>query len=181
MQTHLISRRAHVAYVRRAVAVARAEHRPAVVLSTPIIVREPSSSRTAPRPHDATTAIEALILQRDADTSLWRYVASSEPGRDGRGTVDSAGRGVAVNGTETRVAPRWTASRRALITTVDPATGDAVPVDWSPYRVLADGTRVPLVSSTTARKRKRVAGNAKATRDARLRAIAGTLGADAQG
>jgi hypothetical protein len=104
---------------------------------------------------------------------------------DGRGTIQAASRiPGAVNGTEVRGAARWQASRRAAITTTT-TDADGVerthPVDWRCYRVAADGTRTPLVSTATARKRKRSAASAKATTDARLRTIAGTLGVEAQG
>lgn len=180
---HRISRSRHMRYVRDAVAVARAEHRPAVVLAPVVRVTEPNSTRTAPQPHDALTAIEAHVLTLDAARRAWEHVAASEPNRDGRGTVDSAGHGIAVNGTEVRGMPRWTASKRSAITTTttnERGERVTVPVDWRCYRVLADGTRQPLVSTATAAKRKR-GRPTKADQAARLRAIAGTLGVEAQG
>ena len=154
---------------------------------TPVEVepREVNSTRIAARPHDLMTAVEALILTRDRNAQAWAHVASSEPNRDGRGTVDAAPD--AVNGTEVRYAPRWRASRRSAITTERTTTAldgttttERVPIDWTCYRVSADGTRTALVSTTTARKRKRQS-SAKGAADARLRAIAGTLGVEAQG
>jgi hypothetical protein len=154
--------------------------RPAVVLTPTVRITEPNSTRTAPQPHDALTAIEAHVLTHDAARRGWEHIASSEPNRDGRGTVDSAGHGVAVNGTEVRAMPRWTSSKRSAITT-QRDDGTRVAVDWGCYRVERDGTRVPLVSTTTARKRKRNAVSAKQAHVERTRAIAGTLGVESHG
>lgn len=153
-------------------------------------VSEPRSTRVAPRPltgmeRDALTgtltvgtAVEALILQRDRDHATWSYIAASEPKRDGRGTVDRTAKGVAVNGTEVRANERWTMSKRSLITTAGPDDEHGEPtrvaVDWGCYRVNADGSRTALVSTATAKRRKRASAASAASKRAALQAVART-------
>lgn len=141
------------------------------------------SRRAAPMPLDPMSAVEGHIMQRDRDHAAWSSIASSEPNRDGRGTVERCPD--AVNGTEVRHSARWHSTPRAsIMTVVERRDGIACvgPVDWTPYRVAADGTRTPLVSSSTAKRRKSSAKlTSKQARTAKLAAIAGTLGVDAQG
>ena len=200
MQTHLITRRAHVQYVRRAAVQRRIDNAEPTPAYDPLTwLLEDVARGTFPssgfitertsymRDNDPTARVKCDVqapaymlqlerLQRDYSRVARGYVAlmSHEASGEGRGTIQAASRiPDAVNGTETRVAPRWTASRRALITTTDD-NGNAVPVDWTCYRVMADGTRVPLVSTRTARTRKAKASKASAT--ARLQALATTAG-----
>lgn len=140
------------------------------------------SRELAPRPLDALYAVEEYVMQRDRDHAAWALLASSEPNRDGRGTVDHMPQ--AVNGTEVRANERWHSTPRvAIMTVVERRNGIAcvAPVDWSPYRVGVDGSRTPLVSTTTAKRRKRKTTTTAQARRAKLAAIAGTLGVDAQG
>ncbi len=200
MQTHLITRRAHVNYVRRAAVQRRIDSAEPTPVYDPLTwLREDVAAGTFPssglitertsymRDNDPTARVKCDVqapaymlqlerLHRDYARVQRGYVAlmSHESSGEGRGTIQAASRVPgAVNGTETRVQPRWTPSRRALITTTNDA-GETVPVDWTCYRVQPDGTRVPLVSTRTARTRKAKASKASAT--ARLQAIATTDG-----
>lgn len=120
---------------------------------------------TAVRPVDAMTAIEEHILTGDARRRATERIMAATPSRDGRGTVDAMPS--SVNGTETRVSRRWHGTPRSAIVladtaivTIDPTTGYVASIegerpDWSCYRVMPDGTRVPLVTTATAKRRKR--------------------------
>lgn len=197
---HRITRARHMQYVRQAVTQARIDSAEPTPVYDPLTwLREDVAAGTFPssglitertsymRDNDPTARVKCDVqapaymlqlerLHRDYARVQRGYSAlmSHDASGEGRGTIQAASRiPDAVNGTETRVAPRWTASRRALITTTDD-NGDTVPVDWGCYRVQPDGTRVPLVTTRTARKRKSAAGKASAT--ARLQAIATTDG-----
>jgi hypothetical protein len=211
---HLMTRREHVAYVRRAAVEARAPlaveaFEPLAWLTADIEAgRMPRASQTvtqrtrfAPtvradgRVQYCTADIEASgamvqleRLHRDyvGQTRGIEACMSHEASGEGRGTIGGIERiPGAVNGTETRVNPRWRQSRRSLITTTvvarDESTGLLVetqgPVDWGCYSVKPDGTREPF---TIERKAQRKAPSA-ASATARLAAVAGTLGVEAQG
>jgi hypothetical protein len=107
-----------------------------------------------PRPLDRYAALDEWHTARD---SYWHGIESTmqvEPHREGRGTGDEGyASGTVVNAREVRGMPRWTGSKRSAITMTD-EDGNAAPVDWTCYRVMPDGSRVPLVTTATARKRK---------------------------
>lgn len=82
-----------------------------------------------------------------------------------------------VNGTEVRGSERWHQTPARAV-----CGADGKPIDRTCYRVLDDGTRVPLVSTRTATRRKRAAtttaqGTAQ-TYEARV-ARFGAVGSDA--
>jgi len=84
----------------------------------------------------------------------------SEPHNSGRAALAQRAPN-SVNGTEVRGGERWQGSRRDSITVKRTASDGSVyrvAPDWQCYRVTADGSRVPLVSSATAAKRKSSAG-----------------------
>lgn len=144
------------------------------------------SSRIAPRPYaDPMYAIEQHIMQRDADHRAWAQVAASEPNRDGRGTVDAAPSGVAVNGTEVRAMPRWGMSKRSAITTTtvdEHGNESTVPVDWQCYSITVDEHgvehRTPWVDPTieASSKRKSKSSKSKSSTIAAMQAAATTAG-----
>jgi hypothetical protein len=211
---HLISRRQHIEYVRRAACAARADieaeaFEPLAWLRADIEAgRMPHSTATVTQRtrYAPTVRADGRVQYCTADITatgsmvqlerLYRDYAghtrgiaalmSAEASGDGRGTIGGIERiPGAVNGTEVRAMPRWTQSRRSLITTKrierDAHTGQLVevqaPCDWRCYSVKADGTREPF---TIERKTK---GKAAPKADARaaLAAVAGTLGVEAQG
>lgn len=140
---------------------------------------------TAVRPVDAITAVEEHILTRDARRQALASLMAVLPDRDGRGTVNGHVDTV-VNGTEVRHSRRWQSTPRAAVLTqtgtAEDGTAEYGPVDWQCYRVNGDGTRTPLVTTATAKRRKRRAtGTTAAAKRAALQAVAGTLGVDAQG
>jgi len=201
MRVHLITRRRHVQYVRHAAIDRRMQHAECTPTYDPLAwLRDDVAAGTFPRATDTVTEttryrrdvhgdtiakatvqapgymVQLERLHRDYSRVTRGYSAlmAHEASGEGRGTIQAASRiPGAVNGTETRVQPRWTPSRKASMTTTN-ERGETVPVDWTCYRVMTDGTRVPLVSATTARKRKAKASKADAT--ARLQRIATTAG-----
>jgi hypothetical protein len=143
-----------------------------------------------PRPLDRYAALDEWVVNRDSALHALRASMASMPNRDGRGDGDRADAGIAVNGREVRASVRWKGSSRSNILladadyceTIDPETGyiesrTGNRPDWTCYRVHPDGTRTPLVSTATAKRRKRrTTGKSRAASVLALQSVAGTIG-----
>jgi len=176
------TRRAVLTAARRAEASRRAMREALRRAALPTVEWCPAVPSSATRPLTAWDAIE----ERHADIERTRRASAalmaSRPNRDGRGTVDAAPS--SVNGTEVRNARRWQGSTRSTYRTrIENADGTTslVPVDWQCYTVNADGTRVPFKQSTKASSTKRRTNPRKGSSVAKLNALAGVLGVEAQG
>jgi hypothetical protein len=130
--------------------------------------------------------LERLYRDYTGHTRGIEALMSHEASGDGRGTIGGIERiPGAVNGTEVRAMPRWTSSKRSLITSKrierDTSSGALVeveaPIDWHCYSVKADGTRERFTIERKASGRKA----SKASAIAALNALAGVNGVEAQG
>jgi len=118
----------------------------------------------------AMVQLEALHSAHRAERRTTVALMSAETSGDGRGTIQSASRiADSVNGTETRYGARWQGSRRRDIRTQN-EDGEWVAVDWHAYRVLPNGERERIVSTATAKRRKRSAADEAARTKATERA-----------
>jgi hypothetical protein len=143
-----------------------------------------------PRPLDRYAALDEWVVNRDSALHALRASMASMPNRDGRGDGDRADAGIAVNGREVRASVRWKGSSRSNILladadyseTLDPETGyiesrTGNRPDWTCYRVHPDGTRTPLVTTATAKRRKRrTTSKSRAASVLALQSVAGTIG-----
>ena len=151
-------------------------------LPSAAIVSEYRTLSRYPRPLDRYAALDEWCVNRDAHLHGLRQCMSAMPNRDGRGDGDRTAPGVAVNGRETRVQPRWKGTARRDIRTRVGTDETGAPVwgapDWTCYRVNADGSRTALVSAATAtrRKRGRPSNKSRAARTLALQSIAGNIG-----
>ena len=188
-----LARRARRAVI-EAARVRASARRAAERLSRPDapVVQEYRHLSHYPRPLDRYAALDEWCVNRDSALHALRASMASMPNRDGRGDGDRADTGIAVNGREVRASVRWKGSSRSTILladadyreTIDPDTGyiesrTGNRPDWTCYRIESDGTRTPLVTSATAKRRKRRASStAKRSHvdTARLQSVAGTIG-----